>query len=219
VSVLVEAAVETVASAIQAEREGAGRLELCSDLPRGGTTPGPGMLRAVRVRVDVPLHVMIRPRPGGFQFSTAECEAMIWDIAEAKRTGADGVVIGVLDRQGLVDREWTARLVKAARPLAVTFHRAVDVTPEIGVAVETLAQLGIDRVLTSGGAATALQGLKALAALVREFGARIGIMPCGQIRADNAARIVKASRAAEVHVGVPTEAEPERLRSVVAALG
>lgn len=176
-------------------------------------------MRAVRARVEIPLHVMIRPRSGDFHFSTAECEAMIWDIAEAKRAGADGVVIGALNQQGLVDREWTARLVQVARPLVVTFHRAVDATPEIGVAVESLAHLGVDRVLTSGGAATAQQGLKALGALVREFGTRIGIMPCGQIRADNVVRIAKATRATEIHVGFPAESEPERLQAVVAAVG
>ena len=217
-SVLVEAAVETVAGALLAEREGAGRLELCSDLPRGGTSPGAGLLRAVRSRLDLPLHVMIRPRAGDFHFSIAEREAMIWDVAEAKRAGADGVVIGLLAEDGLVDREWTARLVKLARPLAVTFHRAVDATPEIGVAVDTLASLGVDRVLTSGGGATAIQGLKVLGSLVREFNDRIGIMPGGQIRAGNVDRIVKSTGAKEVHVGLPAEAEPERVAGVVAAL-
>ena len=217
-SVLVEAAVETVAGAIQAERDGAGRIELCSDLPRGGTSPGAGLLRAVRARVDVPLYVMIRPRPGGFCFSTAEREAMVWDIAEAKRAGADGVVIGLLDEGGSVDREGTARLVKVARPLAVTFHRAVDATPEIGVALDTLVELGIERVLSSGGAPTAVQGLKVLTALVREFGERIAIMPGGEIRGDNATRVLRATGAQELHVGFPSDAEPDRVREVVAAL-
>lgn len=218
-SVLVEAAVETVAGALLAEAEGAGRLELCSDLPRGGTSPGAGMLRAVRSRVCLPLHVMIRPRPGDFRFSTADREAMILDIAEAKRAGADGIVIGLLTEEGLVDREGTARLVKVARPLVVTFHRAVDATPEIGVAVETLVSLGIERVLTSGGAATAEQGLRTLVALTREFGRRIGILPGGQIRAGNVARIVRSTGVGEVHVGMPAEAEATpRLKELLAAL-
>jgi copper homeostasis protein len=176
-------------------------------------------MRAIRSRVDLPLHVMIRPRAGDFLFSTAECEAMIWDIAEAKRAGAEGVVVGVLSSDGLIDREWTARLVKVARPLAVTFHRAVDATPEIGVAVETLAALGVDRVLTSGGAATAVQGIRALTALVREFGPRIGIIPCGEVRGRNVARIVRATGAREIHVALPDDAEPSRVQDVVTALG
>ena len=217
-SVLVEAAVETIGGAVRAARDGARRLELCADLPRGGTTPGPGLLRAVRARVDLPLHVMIRPRAGEFSFDAAECGAMIWDIAEARRAGAEGVVIGALTPQGLVDREWTARLVNAARPLEVTFHRAVDATPEIAAAVETLVQLGVDRVLTSGGAATAEQGLEVLASLAGEFGGRIGILPGGQIRGGNVARIVRAMKVSEVHVGFPAGSEPERVAGVVAAL-
>lgn len=218
-NVLVEAAVETVAAAVQAERDGAGRIELCADLPRGGSSPGAGVLRAVRARVDLPLYVMIRPRPGDFSFSVAEREAMTWDIAEAKRAGADGVVIGLLGEGGLVDREETARLVKQARPLAVTFHRAVDATPEIGAAVSALISIGVDRVLTSGGAPTAIQGLKVLNALVREFGSRIAVMPGGRIRGSNASRVLHETGARELHVGFPFEAEPGRLRAVLDAVG
>jgi copper homeostasis protein len=218
VNVLVEAAVETVAGAIAAVQDGAGRLEICGDLPRGGTTPSAGLLRAIRTRVDAPLHALIRPRPGDFQYSVAELEAMLWDIAEAKRTGLEGVVIGALDPVGQVDREWIRRLVTAARPMAVTFHRAVDATPEIGVAVETLVSLGIERVLTSGGAATAEQGLRTLVALTREFGQRIGILPGGQVRARNVARIIQSTGVSEVHIGFPADAEPDRVREVVAAL-
>jgi copper homeostasis protein len=218
VNVLVEAAVETVAGAIAAVHDGAGRLEVCSDLPRGGTTPSVGLLRAIRTRVDVPLHVLIRPRPGDFQYSVAELEAMLWDIAEAKRTGADGVVIGVLTQGNQIDRESVRRLITAARPMAVTFHRAVDATPEVGVAIDTLVSLGIERVLTSGGAATVDQGLRTLATLAREFGQQIGIMPGGQVRARNVARIVQAVRATEVHVGYPGDSDPSRIAEVCAAL-
>lgn len=216
--VLVEAAVDTITSAVAAEREGAGRLELCADLPRGGVTPSAGVLRAVRARVDLPIHVMIRPRPGDFHFSARECQAMLWDIAEARRAGADGIVLGLLTRDGLIEREWTARLMAAARPMSATFHRAVDATPNVAVAIEELASLGIDRVLTSGGASSALQGAAMLKRLIQAFGARIGILPGGQVRAANAAEIVRVTGACELHVGFPREAEPGRIAEVASAL-
>lgn len=143
---------------------------------------------------------------------------MLWDIAEARRAGADGVVIGLLDRNGSVEREWTARLVQAARPLEVTFHRAVDGTPDVGASIETLARLGIDRVLTAGGAPTAVEGLGTLARLIREAGSRIGILPGGQVRAENAARIIQATGAREIHVGFPDGAAPGRVALIATAL-
>jgi copper homeostasis protein len=218
VGVLVEAAVDTIAGAVAAEREGAGRLELCADLPRGGVTPSAGLLRAIRARMDLPIHVMIRPRPGDFLFTAPECEAMRWDIAEARRAGADGIVLGLLTRDGWIEREWTAKLTAEARPMSVTFHRAVDATPDVAVAIEVLASLGIDRVLTSGGATTALQGAAMLKRLIQAFGARMGILPGGQVRAANAAEIVRATGARELHVGFPGEAEAGRIAEVASAL-
>jgi copper homeostasis protein len=143
---------------------------------------------------------------------------MLWDIAEAKWAGADGVVIGLLDRGGLVDREWTARLAAAASPLEVTFHRAVDGTPDVVASVETLAALGIDRVLTSGGASTAGEGVDVLGRLIRSVGSRIGILPGGQVRSNNAVRIIQATGAREIHVGFPAGAEPGRVAGIAAAL-
>ncbi len=215
-SILIEAAVETLEGAIGAEREGAGRLELCADLPRGGTTPGPGLLRSVRARVEIPIFVMIRPRPGEFRFSAEECESMLWDIAEARRAGADGVVIGVLDSRGEVDREWTARLVEGAKPLPVTFHRAVDRTSDVARSVELLAGLGVDRVLTGAGPGSAIQGVQGLASLVRLLGARIRILPGGGVRAENAAEIVRVTGTDELHVGYPQGVEKGRISEVLA---
>lgn len=218
-SVLIEAAVESLDGAVDAEREGAGRLELCADLPRGGTTPGPGLLRSVRSRLEIPIFVMIRPRPGNFHFTPDECQSMLWDIAEAKRSGADGVVIGVLDERGAVDRDWAARLAEAARPLQVTFHRAVDRTPDVAASIELLASMEIDRVLTAAGPASAIEGVHGLATLVRAVGSRIGILPGGGVRAGHAAEIVRVTGARELHVGYPTGVEPGRISDVLKALG
>jgi copper homeostasis protein len=217
-SILIEAAVETLNGAVAAAGEGAGRLELCGDLPRGGTTPGPGLLRSVRAQLEIPIFVMIRPRPGEFRFTGEECESMLWDIAEAKRAGADGVVIGVLNQRNEIDCEWTERLVKAARPLKVTFHRAIDRTPDLTRSIELLAGLGVDRVLTGGGPGTALAGVKMLAQLARNPGSKISILPGGGVRAANAAQILRETGLAELHVGYPAEAEPGRIAEVVSAV-
>ncbi|HEY9519375.1 MAG TPA: copper homeostasis protein CutC [Gemmatimonadales bacterium] len=199
--VLVEAAVATVASALAAEAAGAGRLELCANLVEGGVTPSLGMLMGVRERVRLPLFVLIRPRGGDFLFDGDEREVMLRDIAEAGARGADGVVIGALDPGGAVDEALTRRLAEAARPMAVTFHRAFDLVREPARQLETLIGLGIERVLTSGQAPSALLGSEAIAALVAQSAGRITIMAGGGINEANAARIVRETGVREIHVG------------------
>lgn len=216
--VLVEAAVETVADAERAERDGAGRLELCADIAREGTTPSAGLIRAVRARVEIPMHVLIRPRPGDFRYDGAEVEVMLADIGECRRAGADGVVIGALAADGAVDRALTSLLAEAARPLAVTFHRAIDRTPDIGSAVATLVDLGIGRVLTAGGVPTALDGASALRSLVTRFGGAIQVLAGGKVRPDHVADLVRRTGVREVHVGMPWGAPADRVAAVVAAL-
>ncbi len=155
-SVLVEACVDTVASALAAEAAGAARVELCAGLAEGGTTPSAGLMALACERLRIPVFVLIRPRGGDFLYSEAEMEVMRRDIRQAKTLGARGVVLGVLRPDGHVDEARTRVLVDEARPMAVTFHRAFDVTPDASAALEALVALGIDRVLTSGQARTAL---------------------------------------------------------------
>ena len=200
-SVLVEACVATVASALAAESAGADRLELCADLVEGGVTPSVGMLMRVRERVRLPLFVLIRPRGGDFLFEGDEREVMLRDIAEAGARGADGVVIGALDPGGRVDEALTRRLAEAARPMAVTFHRAFDLVREPARELETLIGLGVDRVLTSGQAPSALLGSEAIAALVAQGRGRIAVMAGGGINEANAARIVRETGVREIHLG------------------
>ncbi|HSE53483.1 MAG TPA: copper homeostasis protein CutC [Gemmatimonadales bacterium] len=199
--VLVEAAVATVASALAAEAAGAGRLELCANLVEGGVTPSLGMLMGVRERVRLPLFVLIRPRGGDFLFDGDEREVMLRDIAEAGARGADGVVIGALDPGGGVDEALTRRMAEAARPMAVTFHRAFDLVREPARQLETLIGLGVERVLTSGQAPSALLGSEAIAALVAQGAGRITIMAGGGINEANAARVVRETGVGEIHVG------------------
>ncbi len=215
---LVEAAVETVVAARSAVAEGADRLELCADLPRDGVTPSAGFIRTVRAQLEVPLHVLIRSRPGDFVYGDEEMAVMLADIAECRRAGVDGVVIGALTPTGTMAREQTARLIAAARPLAVTFHRAIDRTPDPAATLTTLVELGVERVLTAGGGPAAADGAPNLARLQQAFGGVITLMAGGGVRSTNVRAIVATSGVREVHVGVPADAEAGRVGAVVAAL-
>src|ERR1051325_11783650 len=156
---LVEACVDSVAGGLAAVAGGAGRLELCTGLVEGGLTPSAGLMATVSERVAAPVHVLIRPRGGDFLYSDDEMALMLRDIAGAKRLGVAGVVLGALDAGGRGDVEHTSVLVDAARPMAVTFHRAFDLTRSPVEALDALMALGIERVLTSGQAASAEAGV------------------------------------------------------------
>ena len=164
---LIEVCVADVESAVAAARGGAHRVELCADLPSGGTTPSAGAIELARERLDIPVHVLIRPRPGGFVYSETELATIERDIEAAKDAGVHGVVIGVLDASGRVDASVMRDLVATARPLSVTFHRAIDQASDVDRAYAELANLGVDRVLTSGGARTATEGRVALERLAQ----------------------------------------------------
>ena len=171
--VKVEICVGDVASAIAAEAGGADRVELCDNLAVGGTTPSAGTIAESCRRLSIPVHVLIRPRGGDFVYSEPEFAVMRRDIEMAKALGAAGVVLGVLTPEAAIDRDQTASLIALARPLAVTFHKAFDQTRDPLEALETLIALGVDRVLTSGGRPTALEGVETLANLVDRAGGRI----------------------------------------------
>ena len=194
-----EICVDSVAGVRAAKAAGAARVELCASLLEGGITPSRGMIRQARNVAGIKLHVIIRPRGGDFLFDDDEFAAMEADIETAKAEGADGVVIGQLAADGRIDVARTRDLMARARPLAVTFHRAFDMTPDPLEALETLVELGVDRVLTSGQAASVLEGLPLIRELVEKAGQRIIVMPGGGITARNAERIVAAARPREMH--------------------
>ena len=204
--VLVEAAVESAEGAIASAGVGAARIELCANLSEGGTTPSAGTIEVTLAQVGVPVVVMIRPRGGDFLYSAIELDVMMRDIAAARSAGAHGIVTGVLRADGTVDVDRMRALVEAARPLDVTFHRAIDLTRDLGEALEALVHCGVSRVLTSGGKPRAADAISELAALVRQAGDRIVVMPGGGINAANAIPIIEATGAREIHVGgtVPT---------------
>jgi copper homeostasis protein len=194
-----EICVDSVAGVRAAKAAGAQRVELCADLLEGGITPSLGMIRQARKVPGIALNVMIRPRGGDFLFNDDEFAIMRADIETAKAEGANGVVIGLLTAAGEIDGDRTRDLVALARPLSVTFHRAFDVAAEPFGALETLIELGVDRVLTSGQEATVLEGLPLIVDLMKRAGDRILIMPGGGITARNIERIVGAARPREIH--------------------
>lgn len=199
-SVLIEACVDSVGGAIAAEHAGARRIELCAALADGGTTPSVGMIAAVLARVSIPVVVMVRPRGGDFLYDDGELDAMRRDIAAAIDAGAEGVAVGALRRDGTVDREALATLVRAASPATVTFHRAFDMSRDLPEALEALAGAGVTRVLTSGAAPKAIDGVNTIAALVRQSAGRVEVMAGGGIRAADIAPLARAG-VREVHVG------------------
>jgi copper homeostasis protein len=200
-SIAVEICVSDVESAIAAEAGGADRVELCDNLAVGGTTPSVGLIAETCRWLSIPVHVLIRPRAGGFVYSERELSVMRRDIEAAKALGAAGVVLGVLDTARRVDRDLTAALVALARPLSVTFHRAVDQAHDPFEALEALMAMGIDRVLTSGGRPTVLEGLDTLRALVERAAGRIAVMAGGRLAVDHLATLIGAGGFREIHLG------------------
>jgi len=199
---LVEAAVDTIESALSAERAGAGRIELCASLSDAGITPSGGLIATAVERCSIPVFVLIRPRGGSFGYSDGEMAIMLRDIALVKSLGAHGVVAGVLQPDAMIDVKKVRMLVSAAKPLPVTFHRAFDYASNRAESLEERIDAGVARVLTSGGANTALEGASGIAALVRQAGGRIAIVAGGGIRENNVREVVVLTGVTEIHARI-----------------
>ncbi|TQJ07740.1 copper homeostasis protein CutC [Lapillicoccus jejuensis] len=233
--VLVEVCVDDVAGALAAEVGGADRVELCADLGRGGTTPSAGMVRAVLAAVTrVGVQVMVRPRGGDFAYSRAELDVMLADVAHLRAAAAGarvpvGVVTGVLTTDGSLDVAAMRRLVEAAAPLPVTAHKAVDETPDLERTYDALRDLGVVRVLTSGGAATAAEGATTLARLVeRSRAGGPAVLAGGAVRPGTVAALVAGTGVGEVHLRAQApsdrgdgtlDTDVDVVRALVAAVG
>lgn len=199
---LLEICVDSVESAIAAERGGAQRLELCSDLLEGGVTPSAGLIDEVHEHVSIPVFLMIRPRGGDFCYTAHEFRLMKKDIEYAVRAGAGGLVLGVLDSDSRVDIARTRELVELARPLPVTFHRALDMAAAPVEAVESIIATGARRALTSGGRSRALDGIEVIREMIAIADGRITVMVGGGLNSKNIRKVAKATGATEFHASL-----------------
>ena len=209
--IVIEAAVETAQQAVAAERAGVDRLELCADLDDGGVTPTFAVIEAVVAATLRPVQVMVRSRPGDFQFSYDEVSLMKKDIGLVRDVRRTGIVTGVVDDAGQINLPALRRLLAAAEGCAVTFHRAIDTVADPLAALHDLATLSVRRVLTSGGGRSALEGIDQLASMVKHAGERITIIAAGGIRAHNVREVIQRTGVREVHARFESESQMRQL--------
>lgn len=198
-NILIEAAAFSVESAILAQQCGVNRIELCREYAAGGVTPSAGEIRVARELVYIPLHVIIRPKGGGFSYSELEYEQMKYDVYVCKNLSLDGVVFGILNNDSTVDIKRCRELVEFARPMTCTFHRAFDVTADPFDALEKIIECGFSRILTSGGKPKATEGAELIRKMIDHAGGRIIIMPGGKVRYSNIEQLYKYTGAVEFH--------------------
>lgn len=199
-NIRIEVCANSVQSAIEAQKGGAYRIELCDNLYEGGTTPSVANIKLARKHISIKLNVIIRPRGSDFVYSDLEFEVMKVDIQMAKDFGADGVVTGILKPDGTIDKKRTSALVDIAKPLTVTFHRAFDMTKNLDHSLTQLIDIGVDCILTSGGANKAVDGIENIAQLVEMAKNRISIMAGSGINENNIASIIEKTKAPEYHL-------------------
>ncbi|POZ62007.1 copper homeostasis protein CutC [Chromobacterium alticapitis] len=189
----------SLASCLAAQKGGAQRVELCDNLLEGGTTPSYGLLALARDSLGIEVNALIRPRGGDFLYSALEFETMARDIELCRKLGLDGVVIGMLTEDGDIDGPATRELAGLAGPMGVTFHRAFDMARDPEQALEEVIACGCHRLLSSGQAATALQGADLLSRLRAQAGERLIVMPGAGVRAGNVAELARRTGCAEFH--------------------
>jgi copper homeostasis protein len=196
---LLEICCFNLTSAIIAQQAGAQRVELCVDPHDGGTTPSLGMIKTSRAHVSIPLYPIIRPRGGDFLYTDEEFEMMLNDVVLCRQLNCDGLVTGILQQDGSVDKKRTAKLVELAYPLGVSFHRAFDWSKDPFEALEDIIETGCERILTSGQRPLALDGAGLIKELIRQADNRIIIMPGSGLRAGNILELAEKTGAQEFH--------------------
>jgi copper homeostasis protein len=194
-----ELCVESLEAAQAADAGGADRIELCAKLSVGGVSPSFDLVKATVKAVSIPVHVLIRPRDGDFNFSSAEFDLMKRQIEEARKSGAAGVAIGVLLSDGRVDVDRSRALVELAWPMKSTFHRAFDETPDLAEALEDVIATGADCLLTSGGAQDVLSGADSIARLREQAGERLDVMAGGGLRLHNLSEVARRAGVSFLH--------------------
>lgn len=208
-SVVIEICTDSLGSAITAEQHGAHRIELCAGLADGGVTPSQGTILSVVKKLNIPVNVLIRPRPGNFHYTKEEVDSMLKDIAFCKKSGVTGIVTGALLANGDVDIETSGRLLEAIHPMDSTFHRAFDVVPFPLQALQIIIILGYQRILTSGQMMSAFEGRFNLAEYVKAAQDKIIIMPGAGINEDNIIELYKCTKAKEYHMSLRKPASKE----------
>jgi copper homeostasis protein len=196
-----EVCANSITSALAAQDGGAFRVELCDNLKEGGTTPSAGQILMARKLLHIKLYVLIRPRSGDFLYSDIEFEVMKANVQYCIEAGCDGVVLGMLNTDGSIDKKRCAELINLAKSagLGVTFHRAIDVCADQFKALEEIIELGCERMLTSGGKSTAMEGATVIAHLVEKAAGRIIIMPGSGVDEKNVTDLVQYTGVTEVH--------------------
>ena len=197
---LIEIAAFSVDAALEAEKAGANRIELCSAPSEGGLTPSLGTLSVVKQMVNIHVFVMIRPREGDFCYSDAEFSSMLLDVELARKAGANGIVTGLLNKEGTIDTQRLKRILQVTNGMEVTFHRAFDMVKDPGKSIKILADLGINRVLTSGGKRTAAEGHENIRNLILQANNKIIVLPAGNINQFNVNELVKNTDVSEIHL-------------------
>jgi copper homeostasis protein len=195
----VEVVVYNIESALRALDGGADRIEVCADPGAGGTTPSYGTVEVIRQNVSIDVYAMLRPRAGDFHYSSYEFHAMKRDLSQFQRLSVDGVVFGILNTDGTLDKKRCAELIQRARPLKVTCHRAFDRTADPFQALEDCIEAGFDRILTSGQKNTALEGALLIAELQKKAAGRIVIMPGAGVNERTVAELVRITDVREIH--------------------
>lgn len=196
----IEICVDSVESCINAEKGGADRLELCGNMFEWGTTPSYGVLQLAREMVSKPIYAMVRPRGGDFCYNDIEFEIMKREIKLMKELKIDGIVFGILTKEGKVDKERCSKLLDLWGTNKATFHRAIDVSSNLNEACEDIISLGFERILTSGGEANVMSGIIKLKELVEKYNDKIIIMPGSGINERNIEYINDTIKANEYHM-------------------
>lgn len=196
---LLEIACFNLESALLAQSAGADRIELCENYKEGGTTPSENLILDARQNISIPIYVIIRPRGGNFIYRESELNEMRKSILFCKENKIDGVVFGILNIKSEVDEEICKELIALAKPIQVTFHRAIDLCAFLKPEIDKLISIGFNKLLSSGGKNTAIEGSDVLKELQKEFGAKITIMPGGRIRSGNISEIINTTKCNEFH--------------------
>lgn len=199
--VSLEVCANSATSAIAAQAGGAKRVELCNNLHQGGTTPSHGHIMIARKELHIQLYALVRPRSGDFLYTKDEFQVLLSDARQCIQLGCDGIVIGIMNKDGSIDKERNGQVVNMARQhgLGVTFHRAFDVCANMEQALEDIIELGFERVLTSGGKSSAIEGASVIKHLIDQANGRIAIMAGGGITESTVADLVRFTNTTEIH--------------------